>query len=126
MIQNLAFSTGCSEHAPETPGMSWFDGQHDGKLHLWRFVPIRRPGEARTARWTMGRPVKRDNVFLSMSSQVSWRCAANELPLELRTVLPDHASKTTQGLHLEGTIIIDSAVAGCRLHSMPHCLQEAQ
>lgn len=79
--------------------MSWFDGQHNGKPHVWGFVPIMRPGEAR---WIIGRPVKTDNVFLSMSSQVSWRCAANVLPLELRTVLPGHASKTILGLYRKG------------------------
>lgn len=64
--------------------MSCSDGQHDGKLHLWGFVPIRRPGEAR---WT-GRPVKMNNVFLPCRHRCQWRCAPNVLLLELRTVLP--------------------------------------
>lgn len=41
--------------------MSWFDGQQDGKLHLWGIVPIRRPGEARR---TAGRPGRRTTCFV--------------------------------------------------------------
>lgn len=62
--------------------MSWLDGQHDGKLHMGEFIPIRRPGEAR---WT-GRPVKANNVF----PPCRHRCHEGVLPLELRTVLPGH------------------------------------
>lgn len=101
--------------------MSWSDGQHDGKLHLWGFVPIRRPGEAR---WTAGRPVKMDNVFYPCRHRCHWRCAPNVLLLELRTVLPGPAGKPALGLYPEGTIIVDPY--GCRLHFMPDCLQEVQ
>lgn len=107
-------------HAPELPGMSWSDGQHDGKLHLWGI-------HSDQATWgsTVDRRVMTDNVFSPCRHRCHEgvhlpRCHWSSEPFSRAMT-----SKALLGFLPEATVIFDPTY-GCRLQLMPHCLQEVQ
>lgn len=99
--------------------MSWSEGQHDGKLHLWGI-------HSDQATW--GSTVDSlgcedgQRVF-TMSSQVPWRCAPNVLPLDLRTVLPGHDQQSHPRPPGRDS---NHHPSDCRLQFIPPCLQDLQ